>query len=211
MFRRRQLIVIIATLLFLVLMRWVVEIGPDRFQHYYVTKIIDGDTAELRGGDKVRLLGIDTPEEGQDFYDSASMFLTNAILHKNVELKFSHRKRDPYGRLLAYVFVDSAFINAKILNHGLGHVYLFPDNMRDTAMTQQLIEAQRQSMADHAGVWGLEQAIIEKYYIGNRSSMRFHRPSCRSVRNLTEANRIEFDSREAALYEGFSPCRNCQP
>ncbi|MGS0765335.1 MBL fold metallo-hydrolase [Syntrophomonas curvata] len=46
-------------------------------------------------------------------------------------------------------------------------------------------------------------------YIGNKKSLKFHRPDCKS--QPAEKNRIYFNSRDKALSQGFSPCTNCQP
>ena len=47
-----------------------------------VTQIIDGDTIAIEGGERVRLLGIDTPEKGEDYYNDAKAFLEERILMK---------------------------------------------------------------------------------------------------------------------------------
>ena len=46
-------------------------------------------------------------------------------------------------------------------------------------------------------------------YIGNVNSHKFHLPSCRTL--PAEHNRTFFDTREAAVSAGYSPCGNCKP
>ncbi len=46
-------------------------------------------------------------------------------------------------------------------------------------------------------------------YIGNTGSKKFHLPTCANL--PAEQNRTSFDSREAALDEGYSPCGTCKP
>ena len=46
-------------------------------------------------------------------------------------------------------------------------------------------------------------------YIGNRNSKKFHLPSCANL--PAEKNRVFFDTRQAAVDAGFSPCGNCKP
>ena len=53
--------------------------------------------------------------------------LKQYTLNKLIELKYTDKRRDKYGRLLAYVYVDSIFINKMILENGLGYLYLFKD------------------------------------------------------------------------------------
>ena len=46
-------------------------------------------------------------------------------------------------------------------------------------------------------------------YIGNKNSKKFHLPTCKNL--PAEKNRIYFDSRQAAVDAGQSPCGNCNP
>lgn len=46
-------------------------------------------------------------------------------------------------------------------------------------------------------------------YIGNKNSKKFHLPTCKNL--PAEKNRIYFDSRQAAIDAGQSPCGNCKP
>ena len=46
-------------------------------------------------------------------------------------------------------------------------------------------------------------------YIGNKNSKKFHLPTCKNL--PAEKNRIYFDSRQAAVEAGQSPCGNCNP
>lgn len=49
------------------------------------------------------------------------------------------------------------------------------------------------------------------YYIGNANSMKFHRPSCASVKKMAEYNKVYLDSRDEAISCGYIPCKNCRP
>ena len=46
----------------------------------------DGDTFELQGGDRVRLLSIDTPEKGEPFYNEAQEYLSALTLDSQVDI-----------------------------------------------------------------------------------------------------------------------------
>jgi competence protein ComEC len=52
-------------------------------------------------------------------------------------------------------------------------------------------------------------SAIEAYYIGNINSYKFHRPDCSGL--PAEKNRLIFNTREAALSEGYDPCGICKP
>lgn len=70
-----------------------------------VTNVVDGDTLHLSTGDRVRLIGLDTPEVGQCGAGQATAFLTRLVLHKRVlvDNPTEVENRDKYGRLLAYI------------------------------------------------------------------------------------------------------------
>jgi micrococcal nuclease len=96
----------------------------------FVTRIVDGDTIELQTGEHVRLLGINTPEKGEEYYTEAKKFLEEQILNKTVNLKFGKQKTDLYNRTLAYVFFQGENINQKIISNGFANAY-FPSG-KDT-------------------------------------------------------------------------------
>ena len=54
-----------------------------------------------------------------------------------------------------------------------------------------------------------ERPAETDYYIGNSNSRKFHRPDCSGL--PSEKNRVIFDTREAAIQEGFEPCGICNP
>jgi micrococcal nuclease len=184
------------------------DISPD--ERFIITKVIDGDTVELKGGDRLRLLTIDTPEKGEPLYDEATQLLTDIALGKTATVEYANRRRDKYGRLLGYLYIDSIFVNKVILEKGLGYLYLFKDTDIDRPETDILFKAQRHAIKTDAGLWSLPRDY-EDYYIARVGSLRFHRPGCGSLKKGSDKNNRNFDKRDDALWEGLSPCRNCRP
>lgn len=82
----------------------------QEFRTYLVTRVIDGDTVELGSGAGVRVVGIDTPEEGNCGYDQATANMVRLVEGKRVRLVRSDENTDHYGRLLRYV--DSGSVDA---------------------------------------------------------------------------------------------------
>ncbi len=97
----------------------------DSSQEGIVKRAVDGDTIELQTGEKVRLLGINTPEKGEEYSLEAKEFLEKELLNKSVVLRFGKEKADLYNRTLAYVFVEKENINQKIISKGFANAY-FP-------------------------------------------------------------------------------------
>ena len=89
-----------------------------------VDRIIDGDTIESNHT-SIRLLGINCPEKGEQYYNEAKEFLSSEILNKTIMLKFGKDKQDKYGRTLAYIFLNNENINLKLVENGLANYY-FP-------------------------------------------------------------------------------------
>ncbi len=94
-----------------------------------VERIVDGDTLIINGN-STRLLGINTPEKGEKYYQEAKDFLSKITLNKTVQLKYTNEKYDRYRRVLAYVFIDGKSINKELVDEGYANFY-FPSG-KDT-------------------------------------------------------------------------------
>ena len=104
------------------------------------TRVVDGDTIVVVIGDvteKVRLIGVDTPETVhprrpvESYGPEASSYTRLRVEERPVTLEFDQEERDRYGRLLAYVFVDGMFLNADLVDEGYGRAYTrFPFRYR---------------------------------------------------------------------------------
>lgn len=88
-----------------------------------VVSVIDGDTfdAERDGArERVRIIGIDTPEREQCGYSEASTALREAIGGRSVTLvSGAETNRDTYGRLLRYVELDGTDVGVDLIERGL--------------------------------------------------------------------------------------------
>ncbi|MCK9596024.1 thermonuclease family protein [Candidatus Pacearchaeota archaeon] len=90
-----------------------------------VERVIDGDTIVVENNTHVRLLGINTPEKKEKYYQEAKNFLEMAVLNKTIKLEYGKDKTDRYGRELAYVFVGNANVNKEMVDEGYANFY-FP-------------------------------------------------------------------------------------
>ena len=96
----------------------------------FVERIVDGDTVIINGN-STRLLGINTPERGEIYYEEAKLFLENLILNQTVELKFGKDKIDKYKRKLAWIFLNGKNINFELVRNGWANVYILDDKMNE--------------------------------------------------------------------------------
>lgn len=128
-----------------------------------LVRVVDGDTiqVDLTGRtEKVRLIGIDTPETVKPnspvecFGPEASAF-TKSLLPEGTPLLLERdvEARDDYDRLLAYVYRadDGLFVNLEIVARGYANLLTFPPN---TAHVDDFVAAARAAEAGDLGLWG---------------------------------------------------------
>jgi len=73
------------------------------------------------------------------------------VAGKTVRLEFDQRRRDQYGRLLAYVYVDSLLVNAELIRQGYAQVSTYKDNQR---YHEEFARLQQNAIASRRGLWG---------------------------------------------------------
>jgi micrococcal nuclease len=126
----------------------------------YVTRVLDGDTIEVRidgHTDDVRYIGIDTPETVkpgtpiQCFGPQSSALNHRLVEGRAVRLVFDRERRDVYGRLLAYVYVGSEFVNARLVRLGFARTLTIPPNVAHAGLFHRLARAAGRA---GRGLWG---------------------------------------------------------
>ncbi len=122
-----------------------------------VTKVIDGDTIEIKGGQRVRYIGINAPEvahftrPGECYGREATRKNRELVGGKKVRLERDIENKDKYGRLLRYVWVDHLMVNAELVRLGYARAYPYPPNLKYQDLFSKLEEeARRQRL----GMWG---------------------------------------------------------
>lgn len=118
-----------------------------------VDRVIDGDTVSLRDGRVVRLIGINTPERGEQWYEQARAFLSQRLTGRTVSLQFEERKEDDYGRVLAHIFLNKEHINAQLIAFGHGKVMMIPPNTYYKNLFKSLYS---QAKKEKIGMWSPE-------------------------------------------------------
>jgi len=123
-----------------------------------VERVVDGDTFKTTKGEKVRLLGINTPEiqhdssPAQPFAKQAKNALITLVAGKQVRLTFDKEKKDKYGRTLAHVYLrNGLWVNAALVEQGLAHVYTFAPN---TSAAKKLLRIEQKAIAEKRKMWG---------------------------------------------------------
>lgn len=120
-----------------------------------VIRVSDGDTLVVQidpnRQEKVRLLGIDTPEMAQKPWgERAKAFTESLALNKIVRLEPDVQPRDQYGRLLAYAYVGKTFLNYELVRQGYAMVLTYPPNV---AHVETFTQAQELARKEGKGIW----------------------------------------------------------
>jgi len=182
--------------------------------------VYDGDTIRLAGGERVRLLGVDTPEvhhpeRGEEPFGREALEFTLALAGgSTVELRYHEgttiggAQRDKYGRVLAYVWVDGGpqgrvCLNMALIEAGLARATRAWAHPRYDAY----VRAEAEARARGAGLWAGWPERAAKTVLITTHGKRYHRPGCphlegRKTRALTLADAEKL---------GRTACRRCRP
>ncbi len=141
------------------------------YENILVTRAVDGDTLKLETGERVRLIGIDTPEmhDSDKLYRDARktgqnietikalgrksyVFTKGLVENKRVKLEFDVERQDKYKRLLAYVYLkdDNTFVNARIVEEGFASLLTIPPNVKYADLFLKLYQTARENKR---GLW----------------------------------------------------------
>ncbi|HKY77835.1 MAG TPA: thermonuclease family protein [Acidimicrobiia bacterium] len=125
-----------------------------------VVAVVDGDTVDVAWGgrrERVRLLGVDTPETVDPdrpvgcYGPEAAAFTHRSLQGRAVRLQFDRERRDRFGRLLAYVDVDGRRFNDELLAGGYARLLVIPPNGRHARV---MLDQELEARSARRGLWG---------------------------------------------------------
>jgi micrococcal nuclease len=127
----------------------------DARQSAVVAHVVDGDTIELVGGQRVRLVQIDTPEKRVECYGDEASALTQRLIPAGTHVRIEQDQKldqvDRYGRTLAYVWKGDEDVNVTLVRAGAAGVWFFDG--RRGRHAKELLNAAEQAQADRQGLW----------------------------------------------------------
>ncbi len=133
---------------------WTVDETSQNYAR--VVRVIDGDTVEIEGGERLRYIGIDTPEvarpsqPGEYLGEEAAEKNRELVLGKKVRLEGDVQDRDEYGRLLRYVWLDDILVNAELVRLGYAYSYTLPPNVK---YQELFLRLEREAREKKLGLW----------------------------------------------------------
>ena len=128
---------------------------PPGTERVTLASVTDGDTVRVRLADgtieKVRLIGINTPEIGECFADEATEAITVLLIGEQFTMTSDVSDRDRYDRLLRYLWLDDGtFVNESLVADGFALARDYPP---DTTYTARLAAAQQRAETSGVGLW----------------------------------------------------------
>ncbi len=120
-----------------------------------VRTVHDGDTITIvdptRAWHRVRLLGIDAPERGQEYTRASRDHLVTVLAGSTVSVEW--RRRDSRGRILGRVLVDGQ--DAGLVQVKAGMAWYDGRHARELGVQlhQRYVAAQAQARAARIGLW----------------------------------------------------------
>lgn len=193
---------------------------------FLVTRIIDGDTIELSNGQKVRYIGMDSPEIGSCYGDEAEKYNAGLVLNKQITMEKDRSETDRYGRLLRYVYAGDIFVNKEMIENGYARARSYlPDTLNDLILKKSQEEAESKQL----GLWKACGGFDEKISIDNNDNGErecqikgnisynteekiYHLPDCPDYKK-TKIDELDgekwFCTEEEAQSLGWRKAQNC--
>lgn len=137
---------------------WALCHASDYDVRAQVAYVYDGDTVRLSNGERVRLVGINSPEldhehgHHQPQAEAARNYLVQLLAHSDgIYLIYAAERQDHYQRSLAHLFLsDGRSINELLLEQGLAFRIAIPPNLRFQDCYRA---AETEARAAGRGVW----------------------------------------------------------
>ncbi|OAB40800.1 thermonuclease family protein [Paenibacillus glacialis] len=187
------------------------ELKDKEYEITTIKRIVDGDTFETGSGQKVRLIGVNTPEvfgEVQYYGQEASDFSKQRLKGQTVYLFKDVSETDKYDRLLRFVFIkdDPIMFNETLIVQGNANTMSISPNV---LFTKKFSSLKREAQSKQIGLWGKDaNTAIEscanpkiKGNINSRNEKIYHVPGGERY-NETKAEMM-FCSDQEAVASGF--------
>ena len=213
------------------------EIESFEDRAHLVDRVIDGDTIVIEDDIRIRLIGVDAPEQGECYYQEAKDALIRLVEGKYVTIEKDVEGLDDYGRLLRYVFVvekssilDNTPVNKYMIEKGYTGLLSININREYWGILEY---ARNQARLKNIGIWSVckrkqqsenthpleanDQPTDPKCVIKGNISEDSHRktyflPECNNYKQVKidpSRNEQYFCSEDEAVEAGFVKATYC--
>ena len=155
-----------------------------------VTGVLPGGTIELDIGEKVRLVGVVCPEEGQPGAEDAVRFIAEQTRGRKVRLardasSGASSHRDALGRLLVHLTPepDGRDLGGELIFQG----FAWLDRDARFARLREYTRREEEAWRAPRGIWKPEKgAAGNRKVVTGRHAHHYHDPNCRHLAHLTD-------------------------
>ena len=122
-------------------------------QEAVVTKVFDGDTIEINGKEKLRYIGIDTPEitSNDCFSHEATQRNRELVMGKTITIEKDVSDVDKYNRKLRYVYLsDGTFVNKQLVEEGYAKTLPIKPDIHYASLFHTI---ELQAKKENKGLW----------------------------------------------------------
>jgi endonuclease YncB( thermonuclease family) len=183
---------------------------PSGYVKHRVIRVYDGDTLTLENNQRVRLIGIDTPEikESQPFSAEAKQFLSDCCLQEDIFLSFEDvsDNHDHYGRLVAWIWIEvnSDFLNVNEALVGLGLANFYNPGKNPFHNQSKMLSMQKYARENRLGKW---KDFKDSEVLKTRNGRCYH--ANKQCSHLSKSRNLITILESDAMDSGLSACRSC--
>ena len=170
----------------------IIALSPGSSSAHRVSRVVDGDTVDIKGLGTIRLIGVDTPESVhpdkpvQYFAKEAATFLKQFIENKEVRVEYEGSRDGGWGRGRAYLYLaDGTLVNAELIKGSYGRAY----NSFPFSKLREFQEYEREAMRREVGMWAPLAIEKEKLKMNALKASKFQclKKTCSMVSSCEEA------------------------
>jgi micrococcal nuclease len=185
-----------------------------------VTRVIDGDTIEVKineNVEKIRLIGIDTPETVSPnvgvecFGHEASNKAKADLVNKSVILVSddSQGDKDKYGRLLRYIYLEGQAVsyNEQLILGGFAEEYTYDEEYE---LYDRFADAELEAILEGKGMWSDDACSDDDsntketgsnngdyvFYVSSQARTKYYCETDSAWENLSKANLLRYESED---------------
>lgn len=177
------------------------ELEGQPYEIDQVQRVVDGDTFVTNSGDKVRLIGVNTPEvhgKVEAYGEEASKYSKEQLTDRKVYMFQDAGSTDKYGRLLRYVFIDQDPImyNDRLMMEGLANTMTIAPNVM---YADHFVELEQTARKQNKGLWADKSSNSNSSSSTSTSSAGCSKPTIKG--NINSKNEKIYHVPGGAAYE----------
>lgn len=128
----------------ILVLNFLASCNPPKTHEIKVSRIVDGDSF-ISENTRYRISEIDAPEINQIYGYEAKKYLSDLILHQNVEIK--SKGKDKYNREIVEVFINGSDVADLIVANGFAWQY------KRYSTDRNLSDLELKARKDRRGLW----------------------------------------------------------